>query len=136
MADVPTEVAALLRARASTRIAIVGAGRDPSKYGNIITRDLVRCGYTVLPVHPSEATVEGLAAYPRVGAVPGPVHIVNFVVPPKVTLAVLHELVPIDPPCVWFQPGAFDAACVQFARGRFRIVMEGDCIMVVARWYA
>ena len=48
----------------------------------------------------------------------------------------LHELVPIDHPCVWFQPGAFDAACVQFARGRFRIVMEGDCIMVVARWYA
>lgn len=133
---IPNEVESLLRGGVSTRIAVVGAGRDRSKYGNIITRDLSARGYTVVPVNPGETEVEGLPAYARVELAPPPIHIVNFVVPPRVTLGVLQTLVPDAHKCVWFQPGAFDDACVQYARGRFRAVMEGDCIMVVARWFA
>jgi predicted CoA-binding protein len=118
----------------STRIAVVGASNAPEKYGNIITRDLTRKGYTVLPIHPRERRVAGLTAYPTVDAAPGPVHIVNFVVPPAVSREVLATLDPARYEVVWFQPGSYDAEAVRDARARFREVVVEDCIMVVAGW--
>lgn len=120
----------------STRIAVVGASLEAAKYGHIITADLLGLGYTVLPIHPSEPEILGQRCYPRVEAAPGPVHIVNFVVPPAVTLRTLATLAPERFPIVWFQPGSFDGACEAEARRRgFAHVLAGDCIMVVARWH-
>lgn len=117
-----------------TRIAVVGASNDPAKYGHIITQRLVRHGYTVLPVHPTEATIAGLPAFAQVGDIPGHVDIVNFVVPPGVGARVLETLDPAQVTTVWFQPGSFDASLVSAAEARFAHVVAGDCIMVVAGW--
>ncbi len=88
----PPEVFAQLRRRGpQTRIAVVGASNDPAKYGNIIVRNLAAKGYTVLPVNPREAEIAGLPAFPNLAAVPGPIHIVDVVTPPGVTMKVLEE---------------------------------------------
>jgi predicted CoA-binding protein len=130
----PERVVALLEpaelTRSNTRIALVGASNDRSKYGNIILRDLVRKGFTVLPVNPSEHEVQGLPSVRRVAELADPVHIVNFVVPPEVSLEVLGELDPSRFRVVWFQPGAYDGRVVDAARQRFESVVAGDCIMV------
>lgn len=133
---VPDAVLDRLRRRdGTTRIAVVGASRDSRKYGHIITVDLSGRGYTVLPVNPHETSVGGLAAYPTIEAVPPPVHIANFVVQPRVAMEIASELDPDRVEAVWFQPGAYDEAVVALARRRFRHVVAGDCIMVVARWF-
>jgi len=132
---VPKEAEALLaRKDAATRIAVVGASNDPSKYGHTIVTDLASRGYAVLPVNPKEATIAGLSAFASPADVPDPVSIWNFVVPPKVTLGVLQGLDPERAGVVWLQPGSFDPGVLAFARGRYRHVIEGDCIMVVSRW--
>jgi hypothetical protein len=131
----PTEIAEMLARPAATRVAVVGASRDRSKYGNIIVRDLARLGFVVIPIHPSEREVEGRTCRPTLADVGGSIDIANFVVPPDVTLEVLEALDPSTCRVVWFQPGSFDGACVRLARSRFAHVLEGDCIMVVARWY-
>ena len=56
------EATVLLRST-KTRIAVVGASNDPSKYGNIIVKNLMAHGYDVVPVNPKEATIAGLPAY-------------------------------------------------------------------------
>jgi len=131
--SIPDAIQARLSSPADTRVAVVGATDSPGKYGGIITRDLQRKGFQVLPVNPRADTVSGLPAVAAVGELAGPVHIVNFVVPAWVGRAVLEQLDPAAIDCVWFQPGSFDAALVAEARGRFQHVIAGPCIMVEAR---
>jgi uncharacterized protein len=129
----PGRVVDLLGAKDTTRIALVGASNNPSKYGNIILRDLVRKGFTVLPVNPREKEIDGKRVRATVAELDDPIQIVNFVVPPEVTLEVLEHLDPERHEVVWFQPGAFDRAVVKVAEARFRCVVDGDCIMVETR---
>lgn len=131
---VPQNVLAILANKtAETRIAVVGASNDPSKYGNIIVKQLDGQGYTVLPINPREASICGLTACPNVSAVPQPVDIVNFVTPPVVTKKILEGMVPDITKIVWFQDGSWDDDCIEYAEPRFETVVYNACIMVVSR---
>jgi uncharacterized protein len=132
--SVPASVLESLRGKTlATRIAVVGASTDPSKYGYIITRTLARHGYQVLPVNPRAPNVAGIQAFPDLASVPRPVGIVDFVTPPPVTLQVLRQLDPSTVGAVWFQDGSFDDEVLAEA-ARFPVVVHHACIMVVAGW--
>jgi len=118
---------------ATTRIAVVGASNDPAKYGNVIVKNLSQKGYTVLPVNPKEAAIAGTEAYADLGVVPRPVHVVDFVTPPVVTLQVLRQIDPASVDAVWFQDGSFDDAVLAEAE-RFTVAVHGACIMVATNW--
>jgi predicted CoA-binding protein len=88
-------------------VAVVGASADRSKYGNKAVRAYTRAGYTVYPVNPNMAEVEGLTAYPNLGLVPvDRLDRVSYYVPPEVGLQVLEQLggKPIGE--LWLNPGA------------------------------
>jgi predicted CoA-binding protein len=131
----PPEVFERLRHRGpETRIAVVGASNDPAKYGNVIVKNLVAKGYTVLPVNPREKEIAGLPAFPNLAAVPGPVHIVDVVTPPAVTKGVLEEAERLGLPAVWLQDGSYDEAVLEVAgKAPFRTVHEA-CIMVASNF--
>jgi predicted CoA-binding protein len=73
-------------------VAIVGASRDRSKFGNKAVRAYLAQGYTVYPVNPHEQEVEGLATYPSILDVPGPVDRASFYVPPEIGIALLSDV--------------------------------------------
>lgn len=130
---VNSAVMAKLRAKGKAgRVAVVGASSDPAKYGNIIVRNLRARGYEVIPINPREETIEGLTAYPSLLALDEPVGIVNFVVPPAVTLAVLKQITDGGFDTVWFQDGSFNELVVEYANEHFENVVHHACIMVVA----
>ena len=130
-AMLPAKVLELLRRDPhEVRVALVGASEARHKYGNIILRDLVRKGYPVIPVNPSLDEVEGLPCYADLAAVPGPIHIVDFVVPPHVARAVTEALTPGLAEVLWYQPGAYDRPTVTAAQGLGAEVVAGPCIMV------
>ena len=112
------------------RIALIGASRQRHKFGSIILADLVRKGFDVWPVNPSETELDGRHVVPSVDQVPDPLHIVSLVVPPQQALAALEALDPSRNPLVWFQPGAYDEQVLEAARQRFGQVLAGPCIMV------
>jgi predicted CoA-binding protein len=89
-------------------VAIIGASNDRHKYGNKAVRAYLRQGYTVYPVNPHEATVEGQRAYKSVLDIPGPVDMATVYVQPRVALDVLDELSRKGIPEVWLNPGADD----------------------------
>jgi len=116
-----------------SRIAIVGASNTPSKYGNIILKNLKARGYQVIPVNPHETTIAGLPVYKSLGDVPKPVDIVNVVTRPEVTRTILRDAVAAGLGLVWLQPGSFDSRVLAETAGApFRTVHDA-CIMVEAR---
>ncbi len=114
------------------RVAVVGASSDPEKYGNIIVRNLLAKGYEVRPINPREKTIEGLEVYASLLDLEEPVGIVDFVVPPMVTLAVLKQIKGRGFDTVWFQDGSFNDLVIEYATEHFENVVHDACIMVVA----
>ncbi len=64
-------------------VAVVGASARPGSIGNALVVNLRRCGFTgpIYPVHPEAKEIGGLAAYPRVSAIPHKVDLVVIAVP-------------------------------------------------------
>lgn len=93
-----------------TAIAIIGASRDRSKFGNKAVRAYIEHGDTVYPVNPIESEVEGLPAYPSVLNIPDPVDVANFYVPPHVGLQVIEAVAQKGIPRVLLNPGSYNDA--------------------------
>lgn len=119
---------------ASNAIAVVGASTDPAKYGNIIIKNLSSKGFDVIPINPREREIEGLTVYASLSDVDRPAGLINFVVPPAVTLAVLKSIAGFGFDAVWFQDGSFDEQVLAYAAGHFEYVVSGACIMVVTNY--
>jgi predicted CoA-binding protein len=73
-------------------VAVIGASRDPAKYGNRAVRAYLRQGWTVYPVNPNDHDVEGLTTYARIADIPGPVDRATIYVQPAVATALLAEI--------------------------------------------
>lgn len=87
-------------------VAVIGASQDRRKYGNKAVRAYLECGYTVFPINPKEATIEGLKAYPSLNDVPSPVDFVSLYVPPAVGLHLLPAIAAKQPRELWLNPGS------------------------------
>ena len=97
-------------------VAVIGASNDRHKFGNRAVRAFQRQGYTVVPINPHEAEVEGLRAYASVLDVAGPIDMATFYVPPDVGEAVLDEIARKQIPEVWLNPGAESDALIARAQ--------------------
>lgn len=88
-------------------IAILGASKNRSKYGNKAVRAFRNQGWDVYPVNPNEAEVEGIRAYPNLAAVPlSKLDRVSFYVPPEVGLKLVEDVARKTVGEVWFNPGS------------------------------
>ncbi|MEM7676283.1 MAG: CoA-binding protein [Myxococcota bacterium] len=115
---------------AELRIALIGASRHRHKFGAIILDDLLGKGFEVWPVSPHGQELHGRPVVSTVDQVPGPIHIVSLVLPPSEAQGALERLDPDTNALVWFQPGSYNADLLKWARGQFRNVLAGPCIMV------
>lgn len=97
-------------------IAIVGASTDRKKYGNKAVRAFKQGGWTVHPVNPGAAEVEGLPAFRSVAEIPGPVDRVSMYVPPRVGLAMLPDIAAKNPAEFFLNPGSESPELVEAAR--------------------
>jgi uncharacterized protein len=87
-------------------VAVIGASRERHKYGNRAVRAYLRQGWTVYPVNPNEANVEGLTAFARIGDIPGPVERAALYVQPEVGLGLLPEIKAKGVDELFVNPGA------------------------------
>lgn len=91
-------------------IAVVGASNDRSKYGNKAVRAYLKRGWTVYPVNPAEAEVEGLRAYPTARDVPARVDRLALYVPPRVGERLLDDFAAANPREIFLNPGTESTA--------------------------
>lgn len=100
----------------SKRVAIIGASSNRSKYGNKALRAFAQQGYTVIPINPHEAEIEGHRTYPSVLDVPGEIDMATVYVQPAVAVRVMDDIARKRVPEVWLNPGAESPAVLARAR--------------------
>ena len=125
-------IAQLLR-EPDVTVAIVGATDNPAKYGSVIYRDLKRKGFKLYPVNPNRESVDGDVAYPNLAALPSSPTIVNYVVPPTQTIAVLEEAKRLGLANAWVQPGAESPEVLRYLQEQGFNYLANACIMVQSR---
>ena len=114
-------------------VAIVGASSDRNKFGNKALRAFRAEGYTVIPINPNEAEVEGIATYPSVLNVPGAIDMATVYVQPDVAVRLLPEFEQKGIPEIWVNPGAESDELLAEARKRKLNVIAACSIIGIGR---
>jgi predicted CoA-binding protein len=117
------------------RWAVVGVSNDTSKFGRRIYEDMRRAGYDVVPVHATLTELDdGTPVYKSVKDIPEPVAVVDLVIPPVATTAVVRDCIEAGITRVWFQPGAQSAEAIALAEANgLAVIKDGECCMVEKR---
>ena len=113
--------------------AVVGASRDPKKYGHQVYRDLRNAGYRVYCVNPNAAAVLGNKCYPNLEVLPVKPDVVDVVVPPKITEQLVKTCKKLGITKVWMQPGSESETAIKFCEENSIDVVHGVCVMVERR---
>jgi len=113
--------------------AVVGASRDPKKYGHQVYRDLRNAGYRVYPVNPNAKEILGDKCYPSLDSLPVKPDVADLVVPPKITEQVVKTCKKLGIKKVWMQPGSESEAAINFCEKNGIAVIHGVCIMIERR---
>jgi predicted CoA-binding protein len=131
--DNASDEAPIRRMLRAQRIAIVGLSDDPSRASHAIGQYLIGVGKTVIPVNPTCRTVMGLACYPSLADVPGPVDLVNVFRRPEFCADVARDAVTVGAKGLWLQAGIYNEEAKAIARNAGIDYVEGRCIMVEDR---
>lgn len=113
--------------------AVVGASKDPAKYGNQIFRDLRAAGYTVYGVNPRGGEIEGQKLHPTLSDLPEKPAVVDIVVPPAVTEEIVRQCAQLGLKRVWMQPGSESEEAIQFCQEHDIKVVYLTCAMIQKR---
>ena len=97
-------------------VAVIGASSNRRKFGNKAVRAFRQQGYTVVPINPNEAEVEGLKTYASVLDVPGTIDMASLYVPPHIGEQVIGEIAQKGIAEVWLNPGAESDQLIARAR--------------------
>ena len=108
--------------------AVVGASRDPQKYGYQVYKDLKGAGYKVYPVNPNAQEILGDKCYPSLEKLPVKPDVVNVVVPPKVTERLVETCKKLGITKVWMQPGSESEKAIKFCEENGINVVYGVCV--------
>lgn len=116
---------------AGKAFAVVGASTDRQKYGNKVLRCYMDNGYTVYPINPKAAEVEGLVAYKSLAELPELVHGISIVTPAAVTEQAVNEAASLGIARIWMQPGAESAAAIEACKTNgISVIAGGPCLLV------
>ena len=113
--------------------AVVGASRNPKKYGHQVYKDLRNAGYRVYPVNPNTNEILGDKCYPSLEALPINPDVADLVVPPKATEQVVKTCNKLGIKKVWMQPSSESETAINFCKENEIDVVHGVCVMVERR---
>ncbi len=88
-------------------VAILGASRDPRKFGYRSVVSHLRHGYEVYPINPHADEIAGVKAYPSLDQVPlSTIERISVYLPAETGLMLLDQIAAKHPREVWFNPGS------------------------------
>jgi len=109
--------------------AVLGATPNESKFGYKIYKKLKDHDYKVYPINPKYDEINGEKCYKSIEELPETPDVLDFVVPPQVSLSALDEVNKKGIKNVWFQPGTSDKNVIEKAKENNLNIVE-DCVLV------
>lgn len=113
--------------------AVVGASRNPKKYGHQVYKELKEAGYKVYPVNPNATEILGDKCYPKLEELPEKPDVVNLVVPPKITEGIVRVCKSMGIKKVWMQPGSESKTAISFCEKNNIKLIHGVCVIIQSR---
>lgn len=116
----------------SKRIAVMGASRDPKKFGNAVVTELKQKGYEVFLVHPEAKEISGQTCYPSLASLKGQVDAVLICMAPAKTLHALQDVADAGLNKIWLQQGSHSPEVLSKAKELGLSPVYGKCVMMYA----
>ena len=115
----------------SPLIGVVGASNNRDKFGNKVLRCYLENDRRVVPVHPQQQEVEGLACVASVAELPDEVDSISVITPPQITEKVVQMAAAKGIRNIWMQPGAQSADAIRFCQEQdINLIADGTCVLV------
>ena len=108
-------------------IAVVGLSSNPVRPSYRVAAYMKSQGYRVTPVNPNETNVLGETAYPSLGAVPGPIDLVNIFRKSEDVLPIVEEAIAHGVKAIWMQEGISNEQAAVRARESGLLVVMDRC---------
>ena len=108
---------------------VVGATANENKYGYKIFKALLDANWKVFGINPKTKEILGQKVYWELGVIPQKIDVVDFVTQPKITLKVLEDVKKLGIKKVWFQPGSWDAECINFCMYNHIDFIKDFCLL-------
>ena len=118
---------------AQKNIAVLGASRNPRKFGNAVLKAMKMKGYNIIPVHPVSNTLENEKCYRSLSEIPFPVEGVILSIKPEAVEKALEEINAIGIKRVWMQQGSESKNAVEYCIKNGMSVISGECILMFAQ---
>ncbi len=113
--------------------AVIGATNNTSKFGNKIFKRLKNYGFNVVPINPVYEEVENTKALDCVSELQDDVSVLNVVVSPEKSMAMLDNIDKTSIKYVWFQPGTYNNEVIEKANQLGLNVIYNYCVLVESR---
>jgi predicted CoA-binding protein len=111
---------------------VAGASSNREKFGNRILRCYLQNGKRVIPVHPNEAEIEGIACVKSINELGPDVTSISMITPPAVTEKLVSLAIEKGISNIWMQPGAESPAAVALCNEKgINVIADGSCLLVV-----
>jgi len=110
-------------------IAVVGLSSRRSRPSYGVAEYLQRAGYRIVPVNPLETELLGEKSYSDVGAIPGPVDIVDIFRRPEFVPEIVEAAIRKGARAVWMQEGVIHEAAARRAEAAGLVVAMDRCIL-------
>ncbi|MBW6509948.1 MAG: CoA-binding protein [Desulfuromonadales bacterium] len=126
--SVDMKIAQFLQSRV---FAVAGVSTRPEKFGNKVFKCYQKKGYRVIPIHPVEKEIEGVACVASVTELPDEVVSLSVVTPPAVTEKLVVSAAAKGIRNIWMQPGAESPSAVAFCEQQgINVIADGTCVLV------
>lgn len=117
---------------ANHHVVVLGASPKPARYANQAVRLLQQHGYTITPVHPKFAEIEGLPVTSTMGAIEQPIDTLTLYVGAARLDEQVAEIVASRPARVIFNPGT-ESRALQAALDEAGISWLEACTLVMLK---
>ncbi len=108
-------------------IAVVGLSSNPARPSYHVAAYMQSHGHRIIPVNPNETNVLGETAYPSLGAVPGPIDLVNIFRKSEDVLPIVEEAIAHGVKAIWMQEGISNEQAAVRARESGLLVVMDRC---------
>jgi predicted CoA-binding protein len=113
-------------------IAVFGASRSGTKFGNTLATELVQRGYQVSLVHPEAEEINGLKCAKSISEIKDEVSAVVISLPPSSAAAAMREAAQAGIQHIWLQQGANGVETSKVAQELGINPITGKCLLMYA----